>query len=209
MRHELVEALSCALFALALLALEKLLPFPEPYNILAAAVVGAIGFVLLFATFWRFRHSKIMRNFADDLHLFVGDWLETWHDGNSIRYSIATVKFEGTTKRYQVIGESYDQGGKWKAQWTSSCLHYDKANCRFVYVSDGREIGGRMIFGATCLLIRDTESQGGVGFFVDDSSGTLSRFDLQYSRLPPDPGRQADPSAWIVQHHALRCRAAV
>jgi hypothetical protein len=203
MRHELVEALSAALFAIALLALEKLLPFHEPYNILVAAIAGTIAFALLFAAFWRFRHSRMVRNFSDDLHVFVGDWLETWHDGEGIRYSIANITFDETAKKYQLYGESFDERGNRKHQWASHCLHYDKSNCRFVYVSDGRVVkGGRIIFGATCLLMRDSESQNGPGFFIDDSSGTLSRFDFQWTRISQDLLRKTDPTAWIVQYHS-------
>jgi hypothetical protein len=209
MRHELIEALSGALFALALLALEKLLPFPEPYNILAACIVGAIGFAFIFAVAWRFRHSRLLRN-LDDLHHFLGSWLEIWHDSTQSRYSISTIRFEGRTREYILAGDSYDQNGTWKAQWTSHNLYYDRANSRLVYVSGGQQMGGRMVFGATCLHINDPKVQGGRGFFVDDSSGVLSRIDFQFERiLDKDTGWKTDPTDWVVQQHALRNRARV
>src|SRR5437660_4544749 len=123
MRHEFIHAVSGALFALALIALEKLLPFSEPYNILVACAVGAVGFAAFFALFLQFRHSRMLRHhLGDDLQAFEGDWLEEWCDGDKPRYSIATIRFDNKAKTYFLTGNAYDKDAQTVAHWKSHHL---------------------------------------------------------------------------------------
>jgi hypothetical protein len=200
MRHELIEALSGALFALALIGLERLLPFSEPYNVLAACIVGAIGFALLFTLVRRFRH--LLR--LDDLHHFEGDWLEEWHDGITHRYSIATIGFDKKIKQYILTGNSYNDKGEWMSRWASYCIFYDRNNFRLIYVSDGYQIGGNLVFGATCFHVDDLKTRIGKGFFVDDSSGKLERVEFNFKQLVGKDKLWTNPRVWIVQQHAAR-----
>ena len=153
MRHEFIETLAGALFALALIALEKTLPLQEPYNILVACLVGAVGFAAFSALYWRFRHSRMLRRLGAQLHVFEGDWLEEWHDGRRPRYSIATIRFDEREKQYILTGNSYDKDGQWMARWTSHNLFYDRLFCRLIYLSDGYQKDGRTVFGASCLYV--------------------------------------------------------
>ncbi len=202
MRHEFIEALSGALFALALIALERLLPFPEPYNILIACIVGAISFTVIFVLCWRFRHSRWLRSRIDEMHYFEGDWLEEWLDGRGPRYSISSIRFDDKVKQYILVGNSYDKDGNWMARWTSHHLLYERMFCRLVYVSDGYQKNGKTVFGASCLYMDTERAQEGKGFFIDDSSGHLAHFDFTFKRLL-DPAKpwQANPQHWIALHH--------
>jgi hypothetical protein len=206
MRHELVEALSGALFSIALIALERFLPFTEPTNILVAGLAGTGLFFALFTLVWRFRHSRLMRSFSDDLHHFAGNWLEEWHDGTNYRYSFANVRFDESLKQYSLTGNSYDETGKWKARWTSHHLFYDHGQCRLVYVSDGNQIGARTVFGATCFFVDRPGIESGRGFFVDDSSGELEHFDFEFKKLNGESELLKSPEAWVVKHHAARMK---
>jgi len=207
MRHELIEALSGALFALALIALEKFLPFREPYNILIACGVGAVGFGAFFVMYWQFRHARIIRNLADEMHYFEGDWVEEWHDGATDRYSLATIRFDDKARKYVLIGNSYDEKGDWRARWTSHNMFYDGSLYRLVYISDGEE-GGKSVFGATCVYIDDYNISVGRGFFLDQRSDGLERRELTGVHRLSDPRKpwQRDPSAWVQHYHASRSK---
>lgn len=205
MRHEFIEALCGALFGLALITLEKALPVPYPYNILIAGTAGALGFVGFFVLYWRVRHSRMMRKWTDDLHSFEGDWLEEWCDGDKPRYSIATIRFDSKTKQYRLAGIAYDKDGQIVSDWKSTHIFYDDARDRLIYVSDGHQVEGRNVFGATCIFLNNPTAIEGIGFFVDDISGELNHFEIVCTRListEDDKPWLSDPKTWIRQCHA-------
>ena len=208
MWHQLLEALSAVLFAIALIALKKLLPFDETYNILVAGVVGVAGFTALFFLYWQLRQSRWIRKATDDLYSFEGDWLETWSDENKPRYSIATIRFDDKTKQYMLAGNAYDKNGKWLARWNSCHVFYDRQTGRLVHVWDGRR-NSNFTFGATLFQFDSQKERAGTGFFIDDRPDEVKRFDLSFERLvSPTDARpwKTNPKAWIKLHHTRKRR---
>ena len=162
MLHQIVEVVTLALFTLATVYFHKRLPISEDYGLLVAGGIALVGVALLYAAFWVVRNSRWVRRHTDDLQIFEGDWLEEWSDGDSPRYSIASISYDKKNKTYRLDGNTYDINGKRTARWGGEHLFYDSNERRLVHVWTGERNRNRT-HGVTIVNTANSNTWSGDG----------------------------------------------